>query len=411
MGQISVTGKLSLDGSGWEKALRQAEHQVNELGRDALGDLKGRILEAFTVGAIIEFGRKVVETATNIKHAAEQFGATTDQVQSLTLAAQRVGLTFDDVGRAISKFGAMRKKAGEEEGEDLRLLEKYGLTLDDVRNAADSNTDSMFKMMEAMKKAGETAQGRQELREMFGKGGDKLAAVFDVFKGRTSENSPHMIVSEEDIERIDQAEIKTKQLWDATLKGGMHVLGQIIYGWDMLIDRIHGRNALGLDKLIIGAIHSSSEEKPKEIIFPHKENKQLLEELHRMEEANRMAGLTHQEKILELQKEGAEVTRRLMSGENGDDLIKDQIRNLEIDTKIKELSAVTPGRGSRPEAASSLARTGNFLGVSANGIVSVGEQTNHLLRQIHSAIVNGRKGGSIDSPAGATTTHAGFAHT
>src|SRR5689334_4060553 len=131
-GKIAVRGELSLDGSGWQKTITQAGNQVSHFGNDILTGLKGQIAAAFGVGAIIEFGKRVVQDITHIKDMAEQFSITTDEVQTLGRAAEHIGLTFDDVGTAISRLGKARREAGEGNLDMLETFQKFGVEMRDI---------------------------------------------------------------------------------------------------------------------------------------------------------------------------------------------------------------------------------------------------------------------------------------
>lgn len=399
---IRVRGSLDLDGTGWEKGIRKAEEEVDHLGNEGLADLKNMVLEAFTVGAVEEFVRGIVETAVHIKQASEQFGVSTDQVQQLGRAANRVGLEFEDVGRWMEKLGKTRREAGEQEGEALRHLQKYGLTLEDIRNPALNNLALMLKMRDAMEDLGKTAEGRDELDEFFGKSGAKALAVFDEFKNAP----PIILITDEQVAKIDEAEKKLKDLkktMEARTVDQLDTFAHIFSG-----DSVKNKEKAALKWFVhgvtmflpsnIGAAVDRTIDGPKSIdpardygaasgsgqsnaqIFKYKRTAEMNEELHRSEEKANESGLNSQQKLQQLLGERRAVQVKLESPKETDaQRDKDTVKANNLDAEIKNL-ALHERRAPAPKDA--LISVGNFLGGGKNSISSIGERTNQLLVEI-----------------------------
>ncbi len=209
MGRIAVRGELSLDGSGWAKTLRTAEGQVQTFGQQTLGALKGQIAGAFSIGAIIGFTKSIVDAATKIKDMSEQFGISTDEVQKFGRAAEHIGLTIDDVGAAIGRLGKARKEAAQGNTGLQEMFKGLGVSYSDLQNPSLRNLDLLQKMAEAMRGLTLNSSQREDLRELFGRGGDKLAALFDTL----STMKPIEIISKEQIEAIDKASKDLSDMW------------------------------------------------------------------------------------------------------------------------------------------------------------------------------------------------------
>jgi len=120
--------------------------------------------------------------------------------------------------------------------------------------------------------------------------------------------------------------------------------------------------------------------------------------LHEAEERNRLAGLSHEQKILELKKQEAELLKEA-SQQTGEAQLKTETRAVEINTTIKELQH--SGKGFGLKSSDSLTRTGNFLGHSSTAIVSIGERQLHALNQI---VRNTSAKGTINGNAAGTSS-------
>jgi hypothetical protein len=405
---IEVKGRLSLDGSGWEAAIHKAEHEVEHLSKEGLATLKGQILEAFSIGAIEEFARRTIEYGAQIKHSAEQFELTTDEVQKLSIAAEHLGLQFTDVATAIDKIGKLRKEAGEHEGDALKEMEKWGISLENIRDPAMRNIDLLSKMQEKVEELGHTAEGRQELRDFFGRGGGRMVAVLEELK----KASPIKLVDPEDVKQLDEVEKHLQDIWTNLKNFGAKGVAAFLDEDDSDDAFVHavfgkkdkktGNNSSGeTNQAIADKSYGTMPDKEVLIsppIFPYKPNKELLEELAKAERRNHLEGLTNEQKILELTKERAEVLAKIKT-DHGDDILKEKIKATDIDTQIKGLESKHTNLGFK--TSNSLISTGNFLGASDRQIVSVGERTNHLLQKIvnnttpKSGGSNGNLNGSI----------------
>lgn len=414
---IEVRGKLELDGSGWEATMRRAEKGVTNLGNEALGALKGQIAAAFAVGAVEEFIRRTVESVYKIKNLSEQFDLSTDQVQKYSRAAEHVGLQFEDVGRAIDKLGKTRKEAGEKEGEALHELEKYGLTLEDIRNPLLQNIDLIEKMRGKMEELARTAEGRQELQEFFGRGGARFGAVFD----EADKQKDIVLISSDNIDRIDKA-VKgfqdMKLILEAIASGPLGDIAKIFNAIgspnNKLVKFLEKYAESDMLRLIASFIKDApnytvrnpdqydpdKQSSPPTPIFQKKENQELWEQLHEAEQENRLAGLSQEQKITELKQEQLELAEKI-KGETGDAQLTDQIKFVKNSTEIANLERNHKGLGLK--TSDSLTRTGNFLGASSSNIVSIGERTNQLLTQIRDRLPNTKQGNTTGNLTGTTS--------
>lgn len=214
---VSLTAKLGLDGTQFQQGLQKARQQMQSFGSGFGGGLAG--------GAIAQAIRKIVGEVGRIKDLSEQFGVTTDEVQKLDAAAKMSGQTFEDVGTKLERLGSARKAAGEGSEDARRNFERFGITLGDINNPAMRDIDLMQKMAAAIKGMNLTAADSQALREMFGRGGSKIATVFADLDGVKFQP-----ISPEAIRSIDDAAKKLERLKMELTAIGATALGQATGG-------------------------------------------------------------------------------------------------------------------------------------------------------------------------------------
>jgi hypothetical protein len=133
--------------------------------------------------------------------------------------------------------------------------------------------------------------------------------------------------------------------------------------------------------------------------------------------------LPREEKIAENLKNQRELRAAMAMAEKGGgkgglayEDFRNQLATAQLDLakldKPAEQKNAARGNEFKLQSGDSLTRTGNFLGASSTSIVSIGERTNQLLTQIHTAIVNAGKGnqngnlnGSTAGPTAGFSTH------
>lgn len=243
---LKVQGILDLDGRGWVATLNRAENQVNRLAGGPLGGLKSQIAAAFTIGALVEFTRRIAEAAGNIKDLSEQTGISTKDVQKLEIAAARSGLKFEDMATALSKMGAARREAAEGNDALRQMFDRYGVSLADLQDPTKNNLELLQQMSEALLRMEINPAVRQEMRDLLGKAGDKLITVIQELNNQKTPS----LISDDDIEQIDKATKKMEEFWiEAKGQGAGSVGGfsQILNGiQDAMKNGLKGKPALDI---------------------------------------------------------------------------------------------------------------------------------------------------------------------
>lgn len=150
---------------------------TNILG--GLGSLASAIGIGFSIGAVVNFGKSVFDSASKIHDLAEQMGISTDAVQGFKFAAEQAGSSLDTVGTALTK---MNEKLAIGDKSTINALKDAGLSFQEIRNMKPEDaflaiTDAVAKIADPMKQA-EVAVA------LFGKrGAELLPAIQEGFRG------------------------------------------------------------------------------------------------------------------------------------------------------------------------------------------------------------------------------------
>lgn len=104
----------------------------------ALGPLGTAVAGAFSVGAVINFGREVFRFASDMEDLSAQTGIGVEELQALNFAAAGANLPIEVLGNAIL---AMSKRVGEGDASAVKGIEKLHLNLETLRA---SNPHEMF---------------------------------------------------------------------------------------------------------------------------------------------------------------------------------------------------------------------------------------------------------------------------
>lgn len=96
----------SLETAKFTAGIQKINTSIGTIASGQMRELAGMIGGAFTVGAIANFGRQVLESAHDIEEMAAQTGLSIRNVQILKNAALTGGVSFDMMGAAIRRINA-----------------------------------------------------------------------------------------------------------------------------------------------------------------------------------------------------------------------------------------------------------------------------------------------------------------
>lgn len=99
-----LRAKASLDGKDFEVGVKKLGNQVNQFGTSQLGALKGMIAGAFSVGAIVAFGRSLLQVANEMNQMGDALNLGMGSMVALkTIGAENM-LNFNRMGQILGKL-------------------------------------------------------------------------------------------------------------------------------------------------------------------------------------------------------------------------------------------------------------------------------------------------------------------
>lgn len=201
----SIMGRLGLDGRGFQMGLKKAQGEINSFAHEVKRDLKLAMAGLFGYEAWKVLAERVFEAGAKIKDLSEQLNVSTDTVQLWGKAAARTGLSADDFGSAMLRMDVAMSAALDKDQGKLDIFNRLGVSLEQLRSG---DKPGIIKTIAAnMDKA---AASSNDFREMFGKTGARLMESFRVLNDISEKFKPPF--SEEDLERMHQAEIQFKRI-------------------------------------------------------------------------------------------------------------------------------------------------------------------------------------------------------
>jgi predicted transcriptional regulator len=197
--------ELSTDGKQLDAGLADVPKKVAKVGESVKGlagplgqvnGLLGTFGVGLSVGAVVAFGKSILDLADNVVKVHDRTGLATDDVQRLQYIAEQSGNSIDDLAGSISKLQVRladgKAKAG---------IEALGLNFKQIRDA--SPYDALSSVAEAIGKIENPTLRAQRAVEVFGKAGTEiLPTLVSNFK-ELGAAAP--IMSEETVLALDSA--------------------------------------------------------------------------------------------------------------------------------------------------------------------------------------------------------------
>lgn len=196
MSRLSLEALLTLSTSQFYSSMNKVDGAVKNFA----GGLKSAIAGAFSVGALVMWTKSVVDHVTQIKDMSEQYNISTDAVQRLQLAASKVGLEFDQMGKALFKLRAAREEAVKKGGDKERIFGEWGISIDQLNNKFVTEIDLMDMLATKMEEGATGTKQMSDMDELLGAKISKVAAAMKELK--TLGAIP--LIPKRDIETIDK---------------------------------------------------------------------------------------------------------------------------------------------------------------------------------------------------------------
>lgn len=123
---------LGIDTAQAEKAVDNIGNKVKQLGSNQLAGLKSAIAGAFSVGALVMFGRKLLQTADDLQTAASVYGTTIETMIAFKSVMAETGIGAERFNKIFGRIKTMQADVGAGLATYTRELEKMNLTQEDM---------------------------------------------------------------------------------------------------------------------------------------------------------------------------------------------------------------------------------------------------------------------------------------
>jgi hypothetical protein len=201
---LKLEGQLSLDGSGWQRGLNQAGAAANHFASDQLGELKGKIAAAFSIGAIEEISRATIEYAGKINDLSDRLGVSTDYLQQMDYLLKQNGSSAEDLAGVFERISAARADALSGKADAISNFQKLGITQQQIASEAPEKIlDAIGKQFKTL---GNSPQLTAAFREIGGRGAGVLIPSFmeGLEEGRANAVAAGAVISESVIIQLDE---------------------------------------------------------------------------------------------------------------------------------------------------------------------------------------------------------------
>ena len=202
------------------QALANATAGANKATSDILGTVgkvAGAVGIGFSVGAVLNFGKSVFDSASQIHDLAEQLGISTEAVQGFKFAAEQSGSSLEAVGTAITK---MNQKLSTGDDSTIAALKAAGLSFSTIRNL--SPEESFLAIADAIQKVPDPMKQSELAVALFGKSAaELLPAIKEGFRGVADGASK---MSDDTIKALEAAQ----DAWDSLGNEVVIVTGTMI---------------------------------------------------------------------------------------------------------------------------------------------------------------------------------------
>ena len=204
------------------KALAKATEGAKKSTSDivgTVGKLAGAVGIGFSIGAVVNFGKSVFDSASHIKDLSDQLGISTDAVQGFKFAAEQGGSSLDAVGTALEK---MNENLAGGSKSTVQALKDAGLNFQNIRSLKPE--DAFLAITDAIKQIEDPMTQARVAVELFGKRGAELLPQIKEGFGDAAKAAKKM--SEDTIRDLEAAQQKWENLWNSFVITTGNALGK-----------------------------------------------------------------------------------------------------------------------------------------------------------------------------------------
>ncbi|MDZ4307170.1 phage tail tape measure protein [Allopontixanthobacter sp.] len=218
--------KLGLDTAEYQNGVRRANKETTAMQRNMasarkavqqVGAALGGMALLAVANKIKDMSRAAIDAAGNLGEEAKALGVTTTALQEFRFAATQVNIEQTQVDDALAQLTRRLGDAAQGVKEPLKALEKLGIAVRNSKGEVIGAGEAMPLIAEGLKKVGSDAERAAITVDLFGRSGQKLAALLGegaagVDRLTGAAHKLGIILSESDIAKADEVADKLAAL-------------------------------------------------------------------------------------------------------------------------------------------------------------------------------------------------------
>jgi hypothetical protein len=148
--------------------------------RDMLGPMSVSIAAAFSVGAVINFGREIARFSGRMVDLSDETQISTSRLQAWDRVLTNAGLSVEDLVRAATE---LQKRLGNGDESAAAAMRKLGISASELIQM--KSDEAVIKIVEATSKLGTQSEKTTVLFELLGRVGPRMLRVAGTELGKT----------------------------------------------------------------------------------------------------------------------------------------------------------------------------------------------------------------------------------
>lgn len=203
--------KASVQGA--ETSLKNMEATGTRLGT-SFDSVKAQILGAFTVGALVSFGREILDAGDKIQKMADQTGLGTDEVQKLQYIAGQSGTSIESLVGAVQN---LQVRLGDDNTGAAGAMAKLGIHADAFNKLG--TYDQMTALADGIRSVKDPTEQASLAAALFGKTWKEILPAIKSGMKEVGDQAPTM--AEETVKALDRVgDAMTRSKQQAVTWGG-----------------------------------------------------------------------------------------------------------------------------------------------------------------------------------------------
>jgi len=374
-GLFNLIFRLGTDNTDFNRGLGEATARANTAARGMTAGFTRAFASLFAAGALT---KQIIDLGGEVKDLSDRLGVSVEEVQEFSLAARLGGQDAGTFARAIERI----RLAMVEGASGKNPLAQFGITLQELQSG--DAVGILRKLSEALKDTAMSADQFKSLVDVMGARG--AGGVINMLK--ELQNAKGSFLTKEEVDLLDRGGDALTKFW-TNLK---------LMGAKFIFLDEKAKVQLGLRKQAPAAGALPAVEGIEAQMALEKKTTEdlakLRQETDELNEKNRRAQLTDEERLNELLMERTELIRRLQFAldEKGAAEIQFQLAQNAAGLLVAQ-KALAPGAFSLPSSrglprnTDALLSVGNFLGSAPDSELSRRmEQQTRELKAIRAAI-------------------------